>query len=152
MINNLPGMKRFIMPLFVLFFVLSCGNGSKQAGTGNNRLFRQVIDMDAGSALANARDSIDFGRMKQGEVAEYTLGIRNADTAAMVILDILNGCGCTALEYDKSPVMPGDTAAITLRYDSKGQFGTQLKLIQIVTSFSQKPHNVRIMADVTDAR
>ena len=138
-------MKNCIL-ILCLFFAVSCGNQGQKNNVTDSRHFRQVIDLCEGRE--QTRDTVDFGRMRQGEQAEYRLGIKNTDTAAMVILDIRNGCGCTSLEYDKQPILPGDTASIQLLYDSKGQHGFQLKSMQIVTTLSTKPITVYLIADV----
>lgn len=139
-------MKQFIIPVLIMVFAAGCGNGGQKNTTDVSRSFRQIIDMHAGSA--DIRDTVDFGRMERGEQVEYNLGIRNADTAVLVILNIVNGCGCTSLKYDKQPILPGDTASIQLLYDSKGQHGFQMKTMQIVTTLDDEPHTVHLIADV----
>lgn len=142
-------MKRFFLfTATVSLFLFSCG-GRNQASVASDTAgtFQKVVELDL-EKIRSAKDTIDFGRLSQGEMVEFRLGIRNADSQAMVILDILNACGCTSLDYEKRPVLAGDTALVRLLYDSKGQIGVQRKMIQIITSLDPKPFNIYLSAEV----
>jgi hypothetical protein len=131
--------------VLALLFIVSCGRqgGGATEAAVDPSAFRKVID--AGSGV---RDTVDFGRMPEGDKVEYHLGIRNTDTTAMIILDILNSCGCTSLSYDRQPILPGDTASIRLLYDSRGQFGTQAKSMRVLTTLPSSPLTVYLKAEV----
>lgn len=111
--------------------------------------FQKIIDLDALRAVSVRSDSVDLGHIRQGEMLEYRLGIRNADSIPFILLEVMSTCGCTALHYDKKPIHPGDTASLVLHYDSKGQIGSQLKQIQISTSLASKPYSILLSAEVS---
>ncbi len=141
-------MKNTIIILTIALLAASCGNRRvSTAETAAVTVSRNVIELNASRALTG-RDTIDLGRLAEGEVVEYQLGVHNTDSTAMVILDVGTTCGCTTLDYDTAPIVPGDTARVTLQYDSSGQSGSQLKLIRLTTSFSSRPYNILLRADV----
>ncbi len=141
-------MKITIVILTVALLAVSCGNRrASTAETTAVTVSRNVIELNASRALTG-RDTIDLGRLTAGEVVEYQLGVHNTDSTAMVILDVSTTCGCTTLDYDTAPIVPGDTARVRLQYDSSGQSGSQLKLIRLTTSFGSRPYNILLHADV----
>lgn len=47
----------------------------------------------------------------------------NTGTAPLVITGARANCGCTTPRYDPAPLAPGDTAAVSVTFDSRGQTG-----------------------------
>jgi len=142
-------MKRnLLVILFIVGMLASCGGGQNMNGVSESqpKLFQQVFTID--TARNAYRATIELGRLKSGESVIYTVGLVNPDSAAMVILDVNATCGCSQVEYEHNPVLPGDTAYLKIHYDASGQFGAQTKLIQLVTSLSKRPYNIYIKSEV----
>ena len=139
--------KIAFVTLAALSVMFSCGNGGQNKPSASQG-YQQVIGMTGERIENHLHDTVRLGTMKKGEVVEYRLGLRNDDTTALIILGVINGCGCTTLEYDRNPVQPGETLGMTLQYDSKGQWGTQMKAIQITTSLNEMYHTVMLLAEV----
>ncbi len=83
-----------------------------------------------------------------GEVVQYESVIRNAGTEPLVITTVRAACGCTAVEYEKQPIAPGATGGLSFRFDSRGMWGMQLKLIEVVTSAGSEPYKITVRAEV----
>lgn len=134
--------------LFVAGILVSCGCGQSNNAASESpaKLFQQVFTID--TARNAYRATIDLGRLKSGESVIYTIGLVNPDSAAMVILDVNATCGCSHVEYEQNPILPGDTAYLKIYYDASGQFGSQTKLIQLTTSLSRRPYNIYIKSEV----
>ena len=138
-------MRNAVIFFAVALLAVSCGNRKRAENLESKAA--NVIEMNSSRVLTD-RDTIELGTVKSGEVIEYQLGVRNTDSAAMVILDVTSSCGCTALDFDDAPIMPGDTGFVTIQYDSKGESGVQMKLVRLVTSLSDRPHHVLLHAMV----
>lgn len=65
--------------------------------------------------------ALNLGKIRQGK--KYTGEIRfvNTGTAPLVIKRVFSDCGCTVADYPRTPVAPGDTAAIGITYNSSGR-------------------------------
>ena len=57
-------------------------------------------------------------------------------------------CGCTTLEFDSQPIAPGDAQQVTLTFDSRGEWGWQLKTLDIALAGGAKPLRLLVEADV----
>ncbi len=86
----------------------------------------------AGPELVFKTDSHDFGELKAGEKASQVFKFQNAGNAPLIIQEVLVQCGCTAPEWPKTPILPGQTGEITINYDSAGKSGLQRKTITVV--------------------
>ncbi len=143
-------MKNTIVIFIVALLLVSCGN-RKRSGTENDEpKAANVIDMNSSRAVYTDRDTIELGTVKSGEIVQYQLGVRNTDSVAMLILDVTSSCGCTALDFDTVPILPGDTGFVTIQYDSKDQSGSQLKMVRLFTSLDPQPHLILVHATVEE--
>ncbi len=68
----------------------------------------------------------------------------NTGDAPLVVLDVHTSCGCTTPDFSTAPVAPGDTAAITVKYDPAGRPGRFNKKIQIDTNAPAKRSKLSI--------
>ncbi len=92
---------------------------------------------------------IDIGIVRSGEILLYNASLRNTGEEPMVIKNVNTSCGCTSVEYEKQPIAPGQEGNLSLRFDSKGMAGMQIKLIEISTSAGTYPYQVLLRIEVT---
>ncbi len=72
----------------------------------------------------------DFGAFAESsEPTECVFRYVNSGDEDLVITGARASCGCTTPRYDTRPLAPGDTAAITVAYDSQGRPGRFSKAI-----------------------
>ncbi len=85
---------------------------------------------------------IDMGRIAQGEQVEKTFRFVNSGSKELLISDVRGTCGCTVgKDWPKQPVKPGQGGTITVRFDSEGRGGHQLKTVTVVAN-TQPPTTV----------
>ncbi len=77
----------------------------------------------------------DFGTFSEsvGKVTG-TMRFVNTGDSALSITRVRPTCGCTAGEFSHQPIMPGDTATITLTYTAIGRPGQFKKDVYVYTS------------------
>ncbi|MBA9077480.1 DUF1573 domain-containing protein [Rufibacter quisquiliarum] len=105
----------------------------------------------AGPSIVFEEQKFDFGDIRQGEVVQHTFRFTNNGSQPLVISNVRTTCGCTATDYPKKPVMPGETASITARFNSAGKRGQQNKVITIDSNALQGSTQVLIITKVTAA-
>ncbi len=135
-------MNRIAQIFFALFFV-ACGSREATKTTGG-----AIFEISPEILSSRADTLVDVGTMRAGEVVKYDARLRNTGTEPLVIKDISTSCGCTQVEYDKKPIAPGDEGSFSFRFDSRGMWGMQIKLIEIRTSASPHPYKVTMQAEV----
>ncbi|WP_400190274.1 DUF1573 domain-containing protein [Hymenobacter sp. B81] len=92
----------------------------------------------------------DFGKIKQGDVAEHVFKFKNTGTAPLVISNIGTTCGCTTPDWTRDPVMPGKTGTITAKFNSAGKMGMQNKVLTIESNAAGGNTSIAMIGEVLD--
>jgi hypothetical protein len=84
----------------------------------------------------------DFGKVIQGEVVSYSFKFKNTGNADLVIANVSATCGCTASDYPRTPVKPGEEGIIEVSFNSSGKQGFQNKELTIAAN--TQPSNTQL--------
>ena len=76
----------------------------------------------------------DFGSIDEGVRIEHTFKLINRGTGDLRITDFEVGCGCTMVEFPRTPIPPGKSIDIKAVFDSKDKLGPQNKMIRLRTN------------------
>lgn len=90
----------------------------------------------------------DFGKILQGEVVSCTFHFTNAGDAPLLITNVDKSCGCTASEYSREPIAPGESGLVKITYDSKGHHGFQSKTLVVRANTNPAQTVLRVKAEV----
>ncbi|MGD1844105.1 MAG: DUF1573 domain-containing protein [Salibacteraceae bacterium] len=107
------------------------------AGTAQNT----VATPGSGPEVTFEKDVHDFGNMKQHGDASCEFKFTNTGTEPLVISNAKGSCGCTVPDWPREPIMPGKTAVIKVKYDSK-RVGPINKSVTITSNASNAPTKV----------
>lgn len=91
----------------------------------------------------------EFGDIHEeaGKVtARFTF--KNVGDSALVLTRVKPGCGCTAANYTKEPIAPGQTGFIDATYDPWGRPGQFNKNIKVSTNEAENPYIIFIKGNV----
>ncbi len=136
---------RKIVHIIIALFAAACAGPQPTTTTGGT-----VFDISGDILAAKADTLIDIGALRSGEIVRYDARVRNVGLQPLVITAIRTSCGCTSVEYEREPIAPGAEGAFSFRFDSRGMYGTQLKLIEIDTSAGDRPYKITVRAEVAD--
>ena len=136
------------MGLTVLLF--ACNNGN------NNQLSGDLVTNPKSAQSSTGKNAVitfdkkefDFGKILQGEVVSYTFHFTNTGNVPLIIASVDKSCGCTASDYPRQPIEPGQTGDIKITYDSKGHHGFQSKTLTVNANTMPAQTTLRIKAEV----
>jgi hypothetical protein len=94
------------------------------------------------------REFHDFGRVIQGEQVSYGFKFSNSGEAALLISSVSSSCGCAVASYPNHPMKPGEKGTITVRFDSRGRRGIQVKTITLIANTQPNKQQLSIQANV----
>lgn len=97
---------------------------------------------------AGGSDTVRFGRLRSGEIAVQRLRIENRTDRPVVIVTYKTSCGCSRLEFDNQPIVPGGAQYATLSFDSRGEFGWQLKRLDVTLAGAARPLRIFVEAQI----
>ena len=128
---------------------VGCGRGNTSAGQASNTKANIRTITISRQALDNGlSDTLQLGRMHQGEVIATDIRLVNGDSLPMVILREATSCGCTKATYSRKPIAAGTSCDIVVEFDSRSQMGWQMKLMEFYFAHSDTPLKIYIDAEV----
>lgn len=91
----------------------------------------------------------DFGKLKEGKVAEYTFNIVNKGNSVLEIKDVRTSCGCTAALLSSKRIEPGREGTLKVELDTKNRSGKMSRTITITSNDQKEPKKVlTILAEI----
>lgn len=81
-------------------------------------------------------------------MVEHVYEVTNTGKNPLIISAVKPGCGCTAPDYTKEPIMPGQKGQITLKFDSTNFDGVVYKSAEVYANVAQVPIEIRFSADI----
>ncbi len=103
--------------------------------------------------ITTQHEMVDCGQVlfRKPVVAEFQL--KNEGSKALLINTVRKSCGCTAVEYPKGSIPPGENFVIKATYDAK-QMGTFVKQIGLYANGAKEPYMLtmrgKVVEQVTD--
>lgn len=102
---------------------------------------------DGGPAMEFETTEIDYGTIAQNSDPLRVFKFTNTGDAPLVIKAAKGSCGCTVPAYPKQPILPGESATIDVRYDTK-RIGAFTKTVTLTTNEADEKHVLRIKGQV----
>lgn len=90
----------------------------------------------------------DFGDIFQGDRVTHTFTYENTGNEPLIISDVRTTCGCTATNWNREPLAPGETASITVNFNSAGKSGVQNKVVTILSNAVNSSERVKITTNI----
>ncbi|RED97508.1 DUF1573 domain-containing protein [Marinoscillum furvescens] len=90
----------------------------------------------------------DFGDIKQGDRVSHTFTYENTGNEPLIISSVKTTCGCTATNWSREPLAPGESSEITVNFNSRGKVGKQNKTVRVMSNAVNSTASVRITTNV----
>ncbi|NPA69155.1 MAG: DUF1573 domain-containing protein [Chlorobi bacterium] len=91
--------------------------------------------------------TFDFGKIKQYGNGTHKFIFKNTGKAPLIITNVKSSCGCTVPTYPENPVKKGETAEISVKYDT-GKTGVFTKTITVYSNAKNSPVILHIKGEV----
>ena len=86
-------------------------------------------------------ETYDFGDIPEGPVAECEFVFYNTGYEPLIIKNVEVSCGCTAGDWPKEPIMPGEEGKISVTFESKDRPGKFTKSLTVFSnSYGDNQH------------
>jgi len=92
-----------------------------------------------GQAKIEALETIhNFDTLRQNDPVTHNFKFVNTGNEPLIITKANTSCGCDVSSWPKEPILPGDTAIINYKYDSK-RIGPINKSMTVTTNAINNP-------------
>lgn len=78
---------------------------------------KEIIEVESGPHIVIDPATHDFGRVKFGDVPEYTFAVKNSGDQILEIKSVTTSCACTKGEMEEMSIAPGGTANLVVSFD-----------------------------------
>ncbi|PWJ40750.1 DUF1573 domain-containing protein [Sediminitomix flava] len=112
------------------------------------QVFAQEQEASKGPKIYAMPSTHDFGDIYQGDKVSHTFEIENQGTAPLLLSNVKTTCGCTAPEWPKEAIKPGEKANIKVTFNSRGKSGYQNKTITVMSNATESMYRLKIFANV----
>lgn len=85
------------------------------------------------SAIKWDKEIHDFGDIEKGKPVTYEFSFTNTTNETVLITTVKPACGCTAANYTKTPVKPGDKGMVAATFNAASS-GAFQKSVTIITN------------------
>lgn len=149
-------MKKGILILAGVF-ALSLASCKKNASEKvSDEAVAEAAEQDAKATelpvMKFTEQEFDFGTINEGDVAEHTFSFTNTGKSPLIITNAKGSCGCTVPTYPRNtPIAPGETGDILVKFNSKGKPGDNTKTVTISANTETGTERLKIKAKVTPA-
>ncbi|KFE97731.1 hypothetical protein IX39_18360 [Chryseobacterium formosense] len=100
------------------------------------------------TTIALSESNFDFGNIKKGAKVNHVYEVTNTGTNPLIISEVKPGCGCTAPDFTKDPIMPGKKGKITLSFDSTNFDGSVQKYADVFANVENAPVKLTFNANI----
>lgn len=81
----------------------------------------------------------DFGKVKEGTIAEHNFVLKNKSQKTLNILEVKTTCGCTGSKIQKNSLLAGEETFLEVKFNTKGYSGPTDKTIYVQTDDPDNP-------------
>lgn len=146
-------MKKIVMTCFV-FVGLFLFTTDLQAQTANVKptvttSAATVTPKKATSAVAWKETTHDFGEIKKGVPVTHDFTFVNTTNETILITNVKASCGCTATNYTKTPIKPGETGFVSAKYNA-ASMGNFSKTVTVTFNENEAPRVLTVKGKVVD--
>lgn len=144
-------MKNRMVKLLLLFsgmlFLAGCPGSSESVNEGQR-------NADPASAVQGQpqitfdKDLHPFGTIFSGERVVYSFRFTNTGDAPLIITGTRSSCGCTAGQFTRDPIPPGERGFVSVEFNSAGRNGFQQETLWVQTNAEGQDQRLRITAEV----
>lgn len=94
-----------------------------------------------GPSIQIDSDTYDFGTIDFKGEGTCTFTVTNTGTEPLIISKCKESCGCTTPKCDNNPIMPGETSAVKVKYDTS-RVGPFNKSVTVTSNAVNEPVKV----------
>lgn len=128
-------MKKLGLIAALAFVLGACGNDSPSEVVG----YKTTIEVDKVK---------NVGKIARGEVIHVSFDIKNTGEYPLVFSDVSGSCSCTATDWPKDPIAPGDVA--TIKADVKTENFSEGAVTRSVTILANTtPADTKLIIEAT---
>lgn len=91
----------------------------------------------------------DFGTIDEGTLVTRIYTFTNTGDIPLILTNAKGSCGCTVPQWPREPILPGETATLTVNFNSKNKKGKRNQKITITSNTEPAQSYLYMTGNVT---
>lgn len=96
--------------------------------------------------------TFDFGQLQKGEKVQHKFVFTNTGKTPLLINNAQASCGCTASDFSKNPIAPGEKGWVKVIYDSYNRPGSFQKTVTVFANTYPNTYLLTVIGDVSSKK
>ena len=92
--------------------------------------------------------TIKFPKTEEGVILTHDYIITNKGNAPLLLEDYKVACTCTKVAMPSKPILPGESFALKVTFDTNGKYYFQDRIIYLKANTKEKTHKLRFKVNV----
>ena len=121
-----------LLPMLVLFFSVNTMAQSPVIKSEKSASITPAVDANKPApAVKWAETTHNFGDIKKNIPVTHDFTFVNTSKETILITNVKASCGCTATNYTKTPIKPGESGFVSAKYDARnpGAFSKNVRVM-----------------------
>jgi len=135
-------------------FFTACKDGGNAVKKINQEKLDKAVSRDleikkGTASLSLDKTVYDFGTVNEGDIVKTVFKVTNTGKTDLVITNAKGSCGCTVPVWPKTPIKPGETGDVSVRFNTHGKPNRQQKTVTLTTNTESGREVLTIKGSVT---
>lgn len=126
---------RYSLALITISIVLTACSRQTEIKTNiveNSATLENPEELNRLAKFKFEETEVDFGSINEGEIVEHTFKFKNVGNEDLIITNVQTSCGCTASNWPRNAISPGETSELLVSFNSQGKKGLNTKEITVI--------------------
>ncbi|PDH53499.1 MAG: hypothetical protein CNE98_00125 [Bacteroidetes bacterium MED-G17] len=126
---------RYSLALITIVIVLTACSRQTEIKTNiveNSATLQNPEELNRLAKFKFEETEVDFGSINEGEIVEHTFKFKNVGNEDLIITNVQTSCGCTASNWPRNAISPGETSELLVSFNSQGKKGLNTKEITVI--------------------
>ena len=126
---------RYSLALITIVIVLTACSRQTEIKTNileNSPTLQNPEELNRLAKFKFEETEVDFGSINEGEIVEHTFKFKNVGNEDLIITNVQTSCGCTASNWPRNAISPGETSELLVSFNSQGKKGLNTKEITVI--------------------
>lgn len=126
-------MKTLKFALVALFVSALSFGQSAEVKNAKKAVAQEIVKPTKQSELKWDVENHNFGEIEKGKPVSYEFAFTNTTDQTIILTKVKASCGCTATNYTKTPIKPGERGTVTATYNAAAP-GNFHKTVTVTTN------------------
>jgi hypothetical protein len=84
----------------------------------------------------------NFGKVKEGQVYQFTFNFSNKGSNILSIKDVKSSCGCAVASISQKDLKPGESATLKVELDTSKRKGRMSRTLTVISNDPEDPNKI----------